>query len=299
MGCEMNKQPDMLLEITEGLCQGYNYAFSAMPVYHFIVPQQTRTIAVRINQKIYHCLDCNETLEVDLKDGGVDGLVFPDRTRMIEQQEIHTKYGLPFPEIVEGMKINYRTSGYCPKCFAVWAAQASDQPGQAVYNLCSLLMEIDRQVMPNAVGVMKQELLAWLTAKEPTWQQERPDSVCLQEQLRQFLGASQRLADVLAQYDTVSRHLIQEIEELLAVIPSEHFSAYVGRLVNHFESLCDSYYNEYTMIVPVEQTPDEYYFVQTALTKTRVEVFLRLRRSINVAELVRESGIIDEWVGCG
>ena len=71
----------------------------------------------------------------------------------------------------------------------------------------------------------------------------------------------------------------------------EKFRAYAVRPTRAPESMSDKLYHEYTIAFPADDAPNELYYIERELEKSRVEMFLAQPRIETIEELRREAGL--------
>ena len=98
--------------------------------------------------------------------------------------------------------------------------------------------------------------------------------------------------DNAAQALTAYRGLVAEIQEqekeLLAKLP-DTFRAYAVRPTRAPESMSDKLYHEYTIAFPADDAPNELYYIERDLEKSRLQMFLAQPRIETLGELQSEA----------
>lgn len=235
--------------LTSLLQQSYNNAFSETPSYNFVAPTAAKLPSVIIDRKQQHCLSCGSINEIEYINYGHS---YADHEHLVLQQSLHDKFGLVFPPAGNTQEFVYQQEGYCLNCFPA-TEQSLTTTGQSIYKLCSQLVGADSRVITD---------------------------------ITRLLDEDKDIHDYLDTYRKTSENLITEIKVLLDEIVADDFDAYVGRPMNMLDSLCSKMFNEYTILVPIQDTPEDYFFIKSSIKKQNVLTFLQLPR-INTVEQVR------------
>lgn len=236
---------------TSLLQQAYNNAFIETPSYNFLAPSAAKMPAVLVDSKQQHCINCGCINEVQYVKTGSS---YADHEQLALQKILHEKYNLDFPHSGEIQEFTFQQEGYCTNCFPMVEKSLSN-PGQLLYKLCSRLVGADAMVLSDVILL---------------------------------LDADKEIHDYLAAYRETSEALIAEIKALLSEITSDSFEAYVGRPMNLFDSLSLKMFNEYTVLAPIQGTPEDFFFVKGSIKKTNVLNFLQLPRIYTVEQLLNE-----------
>lgn len=266
------KNQAQLVSTSEILEQFYNYVFGEVPSYHFTVPKSPAFIPAVIPGKESRCLHCGKIIATAYENRGE---LYLDKTRLIQQQQLYSKYGLPFPDIAQGIPLVYQQEGYCTECFPV-IQKKSREAAQSVYSLCSQIIRRDTRLTPALTALAKQKL---------------PSAVITKEKMRSLLSADKSIQTMLQQYRQQRQSLTASVTNLLDKIGSPQLEAYVGKPLNILESMSGSIYNEYTAAIPAKDTPNEYFFIKATIKKSSVKDFLELPRIDSVEKYLAEPGV--------
>ena len=94
----------------------------------------------------------------------------------------------------------------------------------------------------------------------------------------------------LAAYRGLVAEVQEQEKELLAKLP-DTFRAFAARPTRAPESMSDKLYHEYTIAFPADDAPNELYYIERELEKSRVEMFLAQPRIETIEELRAEAGL--------
>lgn len=283
--------------IAEALMNAFQYAFVETAPYRFFVPTKDQYVAVQLKNKVYHCLCCEKTVEVNYNQTGV---VYFSKARYEKQREIYARRDLVFPgnHQVEGKQpFTCHDEGYCAEC-AERELRAKEQ-GQEIYNLCLALRHWDEAVLSQAREIMDGKVKDWIMTLAESSQLSGYDLssfAALKDLIcAVILRDVKELDRCLAAYRRGVQERIAEVEALLAAMPAQ-WDAYTARPVATYESMSDEFYHEYTVVFPVKETVARDFYVLKSIDARRVRIFLEQARVQSTAELIVEAGFKDAWV---
>lgn len=282
---------------TDNLLNVFNYAFVETAPYNFFIPRDDKYVAVNLPKKMYHCLDCQMTLEIKYNQSGV---VHFSKERFEKQRKLYEKRALLFPsaqEIKAGNEFIYHEEGYCNACAKKNPAQK--EIGQSIYHQCYKLHQMDEALLEEAKLRMGNCVKSWLAGITESAQLVKYDLSSYQA-LKDLVCAI--ILDDLAQLEQCVVSYKKETEKIIAGIyanldsVTEKWQAYAARPVQIYESMSDELYHEYTVVFPVEETINQEFYVNKTIEKSRVKMFLEQVRIQTTEELITEAGFLDVWV---
>lgn len=288
---------DNRVSITDDLFNVFNYAFVETAPYSFFIPTREKYVAVNLPKKVYNCLACGNTLEVQYNQNGV---VYFSKERFEEQRLMYEKRGLEFPDkkaIKAEEPFVYQAEGYCECCGQ--RILAIDDRKQMISNLCLEIHRRDEKILEDARKIMGNCVKDWLATIQESSQLSQYDLssyTSLQNLLCAVILENQsELKNCAEIYRTVMIDQITKVQNLLDSV-GEKWEAYAIRPTSIYESMSDELYHEYTVVFPVKETVNQYFYVNKSIEKKRVKMFLDQRRIQTVEELICEAGFLDIWV---
>lgn len=292
----MNEQMERINR-TDHLLNVFNYAFVETAPYNFFIPREDKYVAVNLPKKMYHCLDCQMTLEIHYNQSGV---VYFSKERFEQQRALYEKCDLIFPsaeEIKAGKAFVYHEEGYCSACANKNLAQK--EIGQSVYNQCFRLHQMDEALLEEAKLQMGNCVKDWLNGITESAQLMKYD-LSTYPALKDLVCAI--ILDDLAKVEQCVKSYVAQTQQIISEVyakldaAAEKWQAYAARPVRIYESMSDELYHEYTVVFPVKETPNQIFYVYKTMEKSRVKMFLEQTRIQTTEELVAEAGFLDVWV---
>lgn len=182
-----------------------------------------------------------------------EGVTYYSKGKLAEERRIYDTLGLSFPYMGEiNDGVEFTNEAYgYCQACAQECVLQSMEPAQRAYNLAELLHTADMLVLSHARDDAEQALTAYRGLVKEVQEQE---------------------------------------EELLTKLPDK-FRAYAVRPTRAPESMSDKLYHEYTIAFPADDAPNELYYIERELEKSRVEMFLAQPRIETIEELRREAGL--------
>ena len=181
------------------------------------------------------------------------GVTYYSKGKLAEERQTYDRLGLHFPYMGEIESGIAFTNEAVGFCRACAQEKLLDsmEPAQRAYNLAELLHTEDLVVLAHAKDDAEQALAAY-------------------------------------------RGLVNEVQvqeaELLAKLP-DTFRAYAARPTRAPESMSDKVYHEYTIAFPAADAPNELYYIERTIEKSRLLMFLAQTRIETLEELRREAGL--------
>ena len=181
------------------------------------------------------------------------GVTYYSKGKLAEERRIYDHLGLHFPYMGEITDGVAFTNEAEGLCQACAQKRvlSSMEPAQRAYNLAELLHTEDLVVLAHAKQDAEQALAAYRGLVAEVQEQEK---------------------------------------ELLAKLP-DTFHAFAARPTRAPESMSDKLYHEYTIAFPADDAPNELFYIERDIEKSRVEMFLAQPRIETIEELRAEAGL--------
>ncbi|SEJ27411.1 hypothetical protein SAMN05660742_10588 [Propionispira arboris] len=291
---ENQVQPE---NITNQLLNVFNYAFVESAPYSFFVPKKEKYVAVHVTKKIYTCLACAKQVEVKYHEAGV---VYFSKERFEKQRAVYEKKALPFlseKDLQAEKEFIYQETGYCEQCAP--KVLLTGDAKQKIYNICQDIHKEDELLLVEAKVCMENQLKKWLntfmkpsqiTQYDLSSYSALKDLVCAA-----ILDDTIGVENCLISYKNKIGKMIADTEKLLVDMP-EKWSIHAARSTAIYESMSDELYHEYTVVFPEKNTIPQDFFIQRAIEKIRIEMFLKQSRVSSVEQLMLEAGFENAWI---
>lgn len=285
------------IKIADNLQNVFSYAFIETVPYSFFIPTRDKYVAVNLPHKRYHCQNCGKEIEVKYNQNGV---VYFSRERFAKQREYYEKHGLEFPDkkaIKAEQPFTYHEEGYCSECANSQLQNVAIT--QDIYNLCQKIHQLDQEILPTTSLLMGECVKKWISTLKSADQLSNFD-LSSHNAIRDLICAVilddlSEIEQCLQDYQTATRTLIAKATVLLQELPDK-WEGYAARPITIYESMSDELYHEYTVVFPIKETQYQEFYVNKAMEKQRVQMFLEQTRYQNVETIISEAGFKEEWL---
>lgn len=281
---------------TENLRTVFAYAFIETVHYHFAVPKEPEYLHVSMPRKIYHCNNCEKEIEISLRNNGDVHVSKPVR---LQQVEIRRDLGLPCGSLKANEVVDLHQIGYCQECFDKLQQEDRFIDTQKIYDDANSLFALDCQLPVNAKVAMDQAVRTWVDSFQSLDEMKEyqvETYLDLRHLIVSKLLEAQNVKDILITYEENVRAYKEKIAARLAEVEHSKFLAHIAWPLNLYESMSTEWYNEYTVLFPEDQDDKREFYVNKAILKERVNMFLDQHRINTVHELINEVGFYDEWI---
>lgn len=281
---------------TENLRTVFAYAFIETVSYHFAVPKEPEYLHLSIPRKIYHCNNCEKEIEIKFRNNGD---VYASKPVRLQQVEIRRDLGLPCGSLKADEVVDEHQIGYCQECFDKLQQEDRFIETQKIYDDANSLFLADCQLPLDAKNVMDEVVREWVSGFK-SLDEMKEYQVETYLDLRQLIVAklieAPQVNELLMQYQETVRAYKEKITAQLAEVEHSKFLAHIAWPLNLYESMSTEWYNEYTVLFPEDQDDKREFYVNKAILKDRVQMFLDQHRIDTVQELMNEVGFFDEWI---
>lgn len=281
---------------TENLRTVFAYAFIETVHYHFAVPKEPEYLHVSMPRKIYHCNNCGKEIEISLRNNGDVHVSKPVR---LQQVEIRRDLGLPCGSLKANEVVDLHQIGYCQECFDKLQQEDRFIDTQKIYDDANSLFTIDCQLPVTAKAAMDEAVRTWVDSFQSLDEMKEYQVETYLDLRHLIVGKlleAQNVKDILIAYEENVRAYKEKIAARLAEVEHAKFLAHIAWPLNLYESMSTEWYNEYTVLFPEDQEDKREFYVNKAILKDRVQMFLDQHRINTVHELINEVGFHDEWI---
>lgn len=281
---------------TENLRTVFAYAFIETISYHFAVPKEPEYLHLSIPRKIYHCNNCEKEIEIKFRNNGD---VYASKPVRLQQVEIRRDLGLPCGSLKADEVVDEHQIGYCQECFAKLQQEDRFIDTQKIYDDANTLFMADCQLPIEAKEAMDEVVREWVDSfqsLDDMKEYQVETYLDLRHLVVNKLIEAPKVNELLTQYQATVREYKEKIAAQLAEVEHNKFLAHIAWPLNLYESMSTEWYNEYTVLFPEDQDDKREFYVNKAILKERVQMFLDQHRIDTVQELLNEVGFFDEWV---
>lgn len=281
---------------TENLRTVFAYAFIETVHYHFAVPKEPEYLHVSMPRKIYHCNSCGKEIEIKLRNNGDVHVSKPVR---LQQVEIRRDLGLPCGSLKADEIVDLHQIGYCQECFDKLQQEDRFIETQKIYDDANSLFTLDCQLPVDAKTAMDEAVRTWVDSFQSLDEMKEyqvETYLDLRHLIVSKLLEAQNIKDLLIAYEENIRAYKEKLAARLAEVEYAKFLAHIAWPLNLYESMSTEWYNEYTVLFPEDQDDKREFYVNKAILKDRVQMFLDQHRINTVHELINEVGFHDEWI---
>lgn len=281
---------------TENLKTVFAYAFIETVAYHFAVPKEPEYLHLSIPRKIYHCNNCEKEIEIKFRNNGD---VYASKPVRLQQVEIRRDLGLPCGSLKVDEVVDEHQIGYCQECFAKLQQEDRFIDTQKIYDNANSLLTLDCQLPIDAKKAMDEAIRTWVDSfqsLEDMKEYQVETYLDLRRLIVSKLLEAPNVKELLAKYQENVRAYKEKLAAQLAEVEHKKFLAHIAWPLNLYESMSTEWYNEYTVLFPEDQDDKREFYVNKAILKERVQMFLDQHRIDTVQELINEVGFFDEWI---
>ena len=283
----------MQSSITTDLQNLFSYAFIERVPYHFIVPKKNNYLELAISERHNCCLSCNNNFITTFKN---DTNVFITKDKLAKQESIYQTLGLTWNKPNKGESYIYRQNGFCEKCFSKEYSKLP--PEQKVYELAKDIYAADIALINDAKELMAEIIKKWLSGLETlddVKSLELNTYLDIRNYLLNLCSNDFSINELLTNYEYDITNKIAVLKEKLSLLGQDKLNLFVQVDNSVYESLSDELYNEYTVLMPTENSIGSFYYNFT-ISVEKINLFLEQERVGNVFDLINEVGFSDIWV---
>lgn len=283
----------MQSNITTDLQNLFSYAFIERVPYHFVVPKKSNYQELSIAERQNYCSKCGNTFITEFKN---DTNVYITKDKLNKQANIYEKLGLEWQKPNKGDAYIYRQTGFCPSCFN---QEYNNMPQeQEIYTMVKNIYDQDIALINDAKELIEEIIKKWISSLE-TVEDVKNLKFNNYLDIRKFIlticSNDFSLAELLNNYKSSIEIKIALLQTQLKSVESDKLNLFVNIDNSIYESMSDELYNEYTVLMPQQNTTGEFYY-NLAISVERINLFLDQDRVENVFDLINEVGFYDTWI---